>query len=243
MRVLIVSDIHANQVALEAVLQDAPAHEAVWCLGDVIGYGPNPNECVEIVRDLPNLICLTGNHDAAAMGGVDLSSFNPEARQSLEWTQSVLDQDTVAFLKERPEVVEASKHVTLAHGSPRFPVYEYLLDTRSATENFDYFKTDYCFVGHTHLPVLFYLEPGDYMSRLAVPPINTVTELAPRAILNPGSVGQPRDRDPRSSYAIYDTESHFWDYRRVEYDIKETQRRMQEIGLPPRHAERLEGGW
>ena len=112
-----------------------------------------------------------------------------------------------------------------------------------ASENFDHFDTDYCFVGHTHLPVRFQLEKGDYMARLNVPSINAVIDLGPRAILNPGSVGQPRDRDPRASYVIFDTEANSWDYRRIEYDVQETQRRMEEVDLPERHVMRLEGGW
>lgn len=243
MRVLIMSDIHGNVVALETVLKHAGEVDAVWCLGDVVGYGPNPNECVATVRELPNLVCLLGNHDAAAIGLVDLETFNPEARRSMEWTISEVNDETIEFLKLRPEMAEPVEHVTLAHGSPRYPVYEYLLDTRSATENFDHFDTDYCFVGHTHLPVMFYLEMGDYMSRLSIPPINTVSKLAPRAIMNPGSVGQPRDRDPRASYVIFDTEDNTWDYRRIEYDIEETQKRMEGLNLPERHVSRLEGGW
>ncbi|MEK6221673.1 MAG: metallophosphatase family protein [Chloroflexota bacterium] len=243
MRSLIITDIHGNQVALETVLKDAKEDfDAVWCLGDVIGYGPNPNECIDLVKDQPNLICLLGNHDAASANLMDISSFNPEARRSVEWTQSVLTDSSLEFIKERPEV-SVIEQVTLVHGSPREPVYEYLLDTRAATDNFEHFENNYCFVGHTHLPVLFSIAEEDYMASLTIPPVNAVTKLATRSIINPGSVGQPRDRDPRAAYAIFDSEENTWDYRRVDYDIEETQNRMVEIGLPERHVFRLETGW
>ncbi len=242
MRILIITDIHANQVALETVLEHAGEVDAVWCLGDVVGYGPNPNECVEIIRELPNLICLLGNHDAASIKMMDISTFNPEARKSVEWTQSVLTEESTKFLAERPATMVINQ-VTLAHGSPREPTYEYLLDTGAATENFGYFNNAFCFVGHTHLPVIFYKEDDDYLCGLAIPVANAVTQLNARSIVNPGSVGQPRDRDPRTAYAIFDPDENTWAYTRIEYDIPETQRRMKEYDLPERHIIRLENGW
>lgn len=242
MRALVITDIHGNQVALETVLADAVDYDAVWCLGDVVGYGPNPNECLDLIKEQPDVICLLGNHDAAAIEAMDISTFNPEAKLSVEWTRTALTEENKDYLKERPETV-IIEQVTLAHGSPREPVFEYLLDTRAATENFDYFDNDFCFVGHTHLPVLFSMEADDYMSSLTIPPANAVTQLNPRVIINPGSVGQPRDRDPRAAYAIFDTEENTWDYHRINYDIAETQRRMKEFELPERHVFRLESGW
>ncbi len=242
MRVLVISDIHANVVALDAVLADAGRVDAAWCLGDLVGYGPNPNESINRVQELPDLVCLLGNHDAAAIHKLDLTTFNPEARFSVEWTQGQLTEENKNFLIERPEKVEIGE-VTLAHGSPRQPVYEYLLDTRAATENFEYFDTPFCFIGHTHLPVLFLFQEGDYLASLTIPPIHDDLLLIPRTIINPGSVGQPRDRDPRAAYAIFDTEKNTWDYRRVKYAINETQERMAAAGLPERHIIRLEGGW
>ena len=242
MRALVITDIHGNLIALESVIKHAKDIDAVWCLGDVVGYGPNPNECIALLREQPNLSCLLGNHDAAAIDNMDVSSFNPEARMSVEWTQSVLDEKSLDFLRDRPQTQEID-NITLAHGSPRHPVFEYLLDTRAATDNFDFFDNDFCFVGHTHLPVIFHLEPDKYMAQLSIPQIDVVSQLAPRAILNPGSVGQPRDRDPRASFAIFDTEDFTWEYRRAEYDIEETQKRMMELQLPERHIIRLTSGW
>lgn len=242
MRTLVISDIHANLTALETVLDHAGKVERVWCLGDVVGYGPSPNECIERVRNLPNVTCLLGNHDAAAINQIDIQTFNPEARISIEWLQGVLTEESLNFLTSLP-MSKSFDQTTLVHGSPRQPVFEYLLDTQAATDNFDYFDTDYCFVGHTHLPVNFHLSNNDYTARLSIPPMNKVSQLEARTIINPGSVGQPRDRDPRAAYAIFDPSENTWDYRRVEYDIPAVQELMTAAGLPERHVIRLEGGW
>ncbi len=242
MRVLIISDIHANLTALEAVLTEAGAIDAVWCLGDLVGYGPDPNLCVERVQNLPGLVCIIGNHDAAALDQIDVSAFNPEARQAISWTQQALTANSIAFLHSLKETATVGD-VTLAHGSPRQPIWEYLLDTRTATINFDYFQTPFCFVGHTHLPVLYYLPDDARAARLLVPDNFTQTTLAPRAIINPGSVGQPRDRDARAAYAMYDTEQATWEFRRIAYDIPVVQDRMRRAGLPDRHIQRLASGW
>ncbi len=242
MRILVISDVHANLTALDTVLEDAGEVDGVWCLGDLVGYGPDPNECVERIRELPNLICLMGNHDAAAIGQIEISTFNPEARYSIEWMIGVLDAENFNYLKGLPTRL-VKDQVTLAHGSPRAPIYEYLLDNYLATQNFDHFSTPYCFVGHTHLPAHFYYPNGQALAQLIIPKPNAGFRLRPRAIINPGSVGQPRDRDPRASYAIYDTESETWDYRRIPYDISDVQNRMRAAGLPERHILRLEMGW
>src|SRR3972149_1045887 len=159
MRILVISDIHANLTALQAVLSDAGEIDAVWCLGDLVGYGPDPNDCIALVRQLPRLSCLLGNHDAAALNQIDIAAFNPEARRAVMWTQNVLSPDNYEYLSSLPEKVVEGE-VTLAHGSPRQPIWEYLLDTRTATQNFDYFETGFCFVGHSHLPVIFQLYNG-----------------------------------------------------------------------------------
>ena len=242
MKTLLISDIHANLTALEAVLADAGPVEAVWCLGDLVGYGPDPNECVERVAALPNLRCVMGNHDAAALRQIEVDAFNPEARAALLWTQQRLSATNLTFLESLPEMIEVDQ-ITLVHGSPRQPVWEYLLDTRTATINFDYFETLYCFVGHTHLPVIYYLPDDQRMAHLIVPENTTQVTLAPRAIINPGSVGQPRDRDPRAAYALLDMEDYTWEWHRVAYDIPSVQERMHQAKLPERHIVRLAAGW
>jgi predicted phosphodiesterase len=242
MRILVISDIHANLTALEAVLSEAGEIDAAWCLGDLVGYGPDPNDCVFRVKELPNLVCILGNHDAAVLNQIDIDSFNPEARLAISWTQSVLFDGSLAFLRKLPEKANIDC-VTLAHGSPRQPVWEYLLDTSTATRNFDYFDTSYCFVGHTHMPVIYQLAQARRRVQLSIPEPNTSIALQPRSILNPGSVGQPRDRDVRAAYAIYDSENETWHYRRVSYDIVAVQDRMKAAELPERHIQRLAMGW
>jgi diadenosine tetraphosphatase ApaH/serine/threonine PP2A family protein phosphatase len=240
MRALVISDIHANLSALESVLANAGGVDAVWCLGDVVGYGPDPNECIAMLKSLDGLECLQGNHDAAAVGDLPLESFNAEARSSIEWLRNNLSQASLDFLRAVQPRSEMSD-VTLVHASPRQPMLEYLLDTYSAGENFSYFLTDFCFVGHTHVPVLFTLSSDD--TSLEVPVPNTTYTLQRRCIANPGSVGQPRDRDPRAAYAIYDDAAQTWDYHRVEYNVSEVQRRMETARLPERHIQRLASGW
>jgi len=242
LRVLIISDIHANLTALEAVLSAAGEIDAAWCLGDLVGYGPDPNECVAKVQQLPNVVCILGNHDAAALQQIDDDTFNPEARTAIIWTRDTLTENTIRFLSDLPEKV-AQDSITLAHGSPRHPVWEYLLDIRTATTNFSHFNTPFCFVGHTHLPVIYQYPEEAQFARLIIPEPEKTIELTPRAILNPGSVGQPRDRDPRAAYAIYNPNSKTINYHRISYDIPAVQARMTAAGLPARHIQRLTSGW
>ena len=242
MRILIISDIHANLTALDAVLNDAGQVDAVWCLGDLVGYGPDPNECVERIQQLQNLVCLIGNHDAAVSGDIEIATFNNEARLAVIWTQSVMEPAHLEFLRAlSPQTVIDS--VSLAHGSPRQPIWEYLLDTQTAFQNFDHFDTPFCFVGHSHLPVVFQMQAEKRTADLSIPQINSSLNMIPRAIYNPGSVGQPRDRDPRAAYAIFDPGRQTWNYHRVSYDIQSVQHRMQSANLPLRHIQRLSAGW
>lgn len=242
MTVLVISDIHANLSALEAVLADAGNIEAVWCLGDIVGYGPDPNECIARVRGLPNLVCLTGNHDAAVTGQIDINAFNSEARESIEWQQQTISAEELAFLRSLHEK-EVVGRMTMVHGSPRNPVWEYILDGRVARRNFDFFDTPYCIVGHTHVPFVFYLNDGTPIIQLKLLDSGERMALTPRALMNPGSVGQPRDHDPRASYALYDPVQEIWECRRVSYDIAAVQERIRNAGLPIRHALRLAEGW
>ncbi|MBI2757366.1 MAG: metallophosphoesterase family protein [Chloroflexi bacterium] len=243
MRILVISDIHANYTALEAVLNDAGMVDESWCLGDLVGYGPDPNAVVEQVRELPHLTCILGNHDVAVIGKMPFEAFNGDARRSLIWTEKVMTADNMNFMRTLPQNVKVRGDVSMAHGSPRDPIWEYVLNTLSARLNFDHFDTPYCFVGHTHAQVMFQLsEQNDRVTLEGTKPAEAM-RLMPRAILNPGSVGQPRDRDPRAAYAIYDSKAHTWEARRAEYNIAEVQRRIREAGLPEKHAIRLSEGW
>lgn len=242
MRVLILSDIHANLTALEAVLAEAGTCDAVWCLGDLVGYGPDPNDCIELVRALPNLLCLIGNHDQATLGNISLTRFTRDARETAAWTSQVLTLENAAFLRSLPAKITTGAF-TLAHGSPRQPVWEYVLDQHAADRNFEFFETDFCLVGHSHLPLMF-RRGSDDTHALPIPlRWGEGNALSPRMIINPGSVGQPRDMDPRSAYAMLDTESLVWEPRRVSYDIAQVQLRILRAGLPERQALRLIAGW
>jgi diadenosine tetraphosphatase ApaH/serine/threonine PP2A family protein phosphatase len=242
MRILVISDIHGNLPALETVLAEAGPIDQVWCLGDLIGYGPYPNEVVDRIRTLPGLLCLVGNHDKAGLGQIGLEAFNHEAREALEWTQGCLSESSRAFLSSLPEKLTEGDF-TLAHGSPRRPVWEYLLDTERARASFGFFGTPYCLVGHSHVALAFRLS-AEGRCVLHLPPQGSSLGLGEeRMILNPGSVGQPRDQDPRASYALLDTDKKLWEWHRVVYDVKRVQEQMRSVGLPARLALRLTEGW
>lgn len=243
MRVLVISDLHANYTALQAVLRDAGTVDETWCLGDLVGYGPDPNAVIEEVRELPHLTCILGNHDVAVTGEIPLEAFNGDAHRSLLWTEKVLTADNMDFLRATPRHAKVRGDVTLAHGSPRDPIWEYVLNTLSARLNFDHFATPFCFVGHSHIQSMFKLDEKSNRVTLEMPKIGIPITLAPRVIMNPGSAGQPRDRDARAAYAIYDTLSRSWEARRVEYNIAEVQQRIREARLPEKHAARLSEGW
>jgi diadenosine tetraphosphatase ApaH/serine/threonine PP2A family protein phosphatase len=240
-RYLVLSDIHANLAALEAVLDDAPDFDELWCLGDLVGYGPNPNECIERVRGFSHT-SLAGNHDWAALGKLDLNSFNTVARAANEWTQQELTASSRTYLDGLSPSLQLDSFA-LAHASPREPVWEYIMDATTACQNFEYFSASFCLVGHTHVPVLFERLEERQRCNTVLPPLPDPVELGPRrAIINPGSVGQPRDGDPRASYALLDTEEKTWAFHRVPYPIEITQERMRARGLPRRLVNRLEIG-
>ncbi|MDW8299526.1 MAG: metallophosphoesterase family protein [Anaerolineae bacterium] len=243
MRILIISDIHANLAAFESVLADAKGDwDYVWCLGDVVGYGPDPNECCELLRTLPHL-CLAGNHDWAALGKLDIRTFNADARKVVLWTQEALKPENFAYLDALPTTFVLGQY-TLAHGSPREPVWEYILDPIIAALNFPHFETPYCFVGHTHTPVIYkqLSERGDTDAH--VPVYRQPSQLnGHRLIINPGSVGQPRDANPDASYAVLEVEKNVLEYRRVAYPVHVTQEKMRRAEMPERLIARLEHGW
>ncbi len=246
MRCLVLSDIHSNLEALEAVVRDAGPVDQVWCLGDVVGYGPEPNACVQLLRSL-SARAIAGNHDWATLGKLDLQDFNPDARDANLWNRKQLTPENLAYLDALPEMLEEPPF-TLAHGSPRHPIWEYIIYNSTARANFDFFDTPYCFVGHTHTPIIFRLGQTDdgtsTVCEQIAPTPGEPFQLGPqRTILNPGSVGQPRDGDPRASYVVLDREALTAEYRRVEYPIEKTQAKMMEHDLPMRLVLRLKYGW
>ena len=242
MRILIISDIHANYTAFEAVLAHCAGEwDFVWCLGDVVGYGPDPNECVERLQQLPQL-CLAGNHDWAALNRLDVRTFNPDARRAVEWTQATLTDENTRWLEALPVTFVIGEY-TLVHASPREPIWEYILEPSVAALNFPHFETPYCFVGHTHQPVIYTIvdESGDAAS--ALPKYNEPRALnGQRQIINPGSIGQPRDQNPDAAYGILDMTTGVFEHRRIPYNVKAVQRRMYDFNMPERLITRLEHG-
>lgn len=241
MNILVISDIHSNFSALEAVLQDAGHFDALWCLGDIVGYGPDPNQCIETVAAFENLHCLIGNHDQAALGNIPLTRFNNDASSAAAWTMERLRDDNRAFLENLPALIEEDPFI-LAHGSPRNPMWEYVLDPFLAERNLNQMKHNYALVGHTHLQLAFHQDENKQTQSVMIEE-GAWFQLQPRMILNPGSVGQPRDLDRRAAYALLDLDNLRWQPHRVHYDISSVQMRMLDSGLPERQALRLSVGW
>jgi predicted phosphodiesterase len=242
MHYAIIADIHSNLAAFQAVLDDIKTQEIdkIWCLGDIVGYGPDPHEWIELLRAIDN-ICVAGNHDRAAIGQLEITSFNPHAAEAVKWTAEKLSIGDITYLKNLPESIEDGDFL-LVHGSPREPIMEYILSISVARQNFDCFRNKYCLVGHTHVPQAYSLDKENNCTATRfLPTVKLVTgEL--RLIINPGAVGQPRDGNPEASYAIYDNTTKIVQLRRVSYDIRQTQDRIMKSGLPPRLASRLETG-
>jgi diadenosine tetraphosphatase ApaH/serine/threonine PP2A family protein phosphatase len=241
MRVAVVSDIHGNLHALRAVLDAVAAEEvdALWCLGDLVGYGPRPNECCAEVERASSL-CLVGNHDLGVLGRIPLAEFSDDAAAAARWSQTVLSAEARAFL-ERLRSLGSAEDVELFHASPRDPVWEYVLSDEVALAAFRLTSAPVVLVGHSHVALAFVLENGAVDG--AVVPGGAEIDLADgRFILNPGSVGQPRDGDPRAAYLVLDLDARRALHRRVAYPIERTQEEIRERGLPEALADRLAHG-
>lgn len=241
MRVAVVSDIHSNLHALEAVLAaiDADAPDELWCLGDLVGYGPRPNECCAAIAERAD-VCLAGNHDLAVRGSIDLAEFGGDAGIAARWTRDVLEPEAQALL-ERLEPEGQAHGVALYHGSARDPIWEYVLSDEVAVATLELAGSPLVLVGHSHVALRVVLSGGELEGGLAG--AGTELELGDaRALLNPGSVGQPRDGDRLAAYLLLDLDSGHASFRRVEYDIERTQAEMREAALPEMLAARLELG-
>jgi predicted phosphodiesterase len=241
MRVAVISDIHGNLHALETVLAavDAERPDAIWCLGDLVGYGPRPNECTELVAARAN-ICLVGNHDLGVVGGIGLEEFSHDAAAAARWTQGVLEERNLEFLRglEPTATVEGAE---LYHASPRDPVWDYVLTADGAYDALNLTRAPLVLVGHSHVAISVVLADGRLDGGLA--PAGTEIDLSSgRWLLNPGSVGQPRDGDPRAAFVLLDFDRMFAAFHRVEYPVETTQAEIRERGLPQTLAERLAVG-
>jgi predicted phosphodiesterase len=240
MRIAVLSDIHANYHALETVLAEIEAAhvDAVWCLGDTVGYGPRPNDCCEAIQARADL-CLVGNHDLVVLGELVVSDFNDEAAAAAIWTAEVLTDEARTFLAGLKPLA-ARDGVELFHASARDPVWEYVLSEEAARATFGLTQAPVVLVGHSHVALALAFDGRGVAGGLA--PAGTELELNERWLLNPGSVGQPRDGDPRAAWLLLDLEQRFATFHRVAYPIEKTQDEMRERDLPRALAARLERG-
>ncbi len=241
MRYAIISDIHANLEALQSVLAEIDRREvdSILCLGDVVGYGPNPNECVEIIRERADVV-LAGNHDYAPLGKLDLTYFNPWARTAIEWTAEHLSQESKEFLLNLPLRADLDGF-TIVHATPLEPEkWNYIITIGDAATNFSEFSSQVCFVGHSHVPLVVSANNHEDFQVLRDNPLNI--EAQRRYIINVGSVGQPRDLIPKAAFGLFIPNEQRYELVRVDYDVAETQSKILSSGLPPFLAERLELG-
>lgn len=241
MKHAIISDIHGNLEALESVLSEIARRkvDSVLCLGDVVGYGPNPNECVALIMEKAEVI-LAGNHDYAPLGKIDLSYFNPWARSAIEWTRAKLNESSIEFLLDLPLKIEIDGF-TIVHSTPFRPAdWNYIITIGDAVKNFPEFRSRVCFIGHSHVPMIVSLSEEEDCRVVKENPLKIKTGV--RYIINVGSVGQPRDLNPLASFGIYDVRKNEYELCRVEYDVAKTQQKIKETSLPDFLAERLELG-
>jgi predicted phosphodiesterase len=243
MRILILSDIHGNLAAFRAVLNHTrKERDRILCLGDLVGYGPDPNECVELAAESCDIV-LGGNHDLAAGGVIDDRDFASHSKRSLHWTCSVLSPDTRDYLSRlKPQTVfPGDPSLLLSHGGPQAPIWSYIFSREDAEDAFNSLDFSRCFLGHTHLPSAFIAEPGLPCRGFYGTPELSVETAGRRLLLNPGSIGFPRNTGEAPSrkrlhraisrYAIYDSETGIWQFKALEYDMRDTVDRMIAVGL------------
>jgi len=245
MRYLIFSDIHGNLEALVAVLEDIKRKKIDYYLflGDLVGYGASPNEVIQKVLSFRHLFMVRGNHDKAVCGLDSIQTFNPIAAAAIEWTKKALSKKHLNFLSglaKSPLVIH--KNISICHGAP-FDEDYYIFGEFDAAEAFSYFETPVGFFGHTHFPFI-YVEKDEIVEGTFIQesPFEIKLEKGARYLINPGSVGQPRDRDPRAAYAIYDSNRQKIKFYRVKYDMESAQKKILEANLPSALAERLSLG-
>lgn len=241
MKYAIISDIHSNVEALDEVLKwiEKEKIKDIICLGDLVGYGPNPKECIERVHRVTEVV-LAGNHDYAAVGLTDTNNFNVYAKTAAEWTATVLSKDESSLLSAAPLTSEKDP-ATFVHATPMEPdLWDYIMSLEDAMINFRHFDTQVCFVGHSHVPMI--IEHNTKKSCRLLDSTALIFQPDCRYIINVGSVGQPRDRDTRASFGIFDDEKLKFELVRVEYPYTITQRKILEMGLPSFLAERLGKG-
>ena len=241
MKYAIISDIHSNLEAFQAVLEDLSKEnvDQIFSLGDIVGYGADPNPCLEILQGLA-IIGVAGNHDWAAVGLTETSYFNPVAKTAIEWTAGKISQSHKEFLKALP--LTQNKHtMTLVHATPNRPEeWDYIFSLQEASLSFQHYDHQICFIGHSHRPITF-VEDAEAKTSILMNTSFTLSD-SHRYIINVGSVGQPRDGDPRAAYGIYNIDDGRFTLKRISYPIERTQKKIMEAGLPPFLASRLASG-
>jgi diadenosine tetraphosphatase ApaH/serine/threonine PP2A family protein phosphatase len=241
-RACVISDVHGNLHALEAVLAAVAGEKAdeLWCLGDLVGYGPRPNACCRLVAERAD-VCLVGNHDFASLGRLSLDDFNDDAAESARWTASVLEEEPRTWLDSLPPA-SAREGIGLYHASPRDPVWEYVLSAEIAAASLRAANEPLVLVGHSHVALEFALDGARISGDLAGAGTELDLSGDERRLLNPGSVGQPRDGDARAAYLVLDLDAGRASFKRVHYDVERTQEELRARGLPEALAARLEHG-
>jgi diadenosine tetraphosphatase ApaH/serine/threonine PP2A family protein phosphatase len=242
MRIALLSDVHGNLPAFRSVLDDVreSGAEEIWCLGDLVGYGAEPDGCVELARESCE-VCLAGNHDLVVTGEIDIADFSSNAATAALWTREHISEGPLEFLRGLAPA-DPAREPGLYHASPRDPIWEYVLSTWQALECIDEMEPRVGAVGHSHVALFFHQNGGDEVEG-AVAPAGTELDLSNgRWLINPGGVGQPRDGDPRAAWLLLDTDSWIAEWRRVEYPIEEAARAIEEAGLPSVLGERLYAG-
>jgi len=237
----IIADVHGNLEALECVLERLASADEIVCLGDMVGYGPNPNECVQKLREA-GVICIAGNHDRAATGDLDTQWFNEHAKKAIDWTVTHLTEDNARYLKALPLTLEF-EDFQVVHGSLRQPLEEYILNLSDALPTFARMTLPVCFIGHSHQPFcLAKKKDGNYDGKTLTDGDEFLVDDYEQAIINVGGVGQPRDGDPRACFGIYNSSNKLFSLRRTAYDIAAVQEKMKASGLPQKLIDRLARG-
>lgn len=249
MKIAVFGDVHGNATAFQKVLDHAGECDAWWCVGDVIGYGPDPNKCIEVIRSI-GCDVVAGNHDLGAVGKISIATFNDDALMACDWTSGILKDENKAFVNGLETTGTPMDEILLSHGGPVDPVWSYVFSIEEAHLNFMSFDRRICFYGHSHVPMIFKIKKDDGAEikpldpEFVSPVAGDVVELEEgyRYLVNVGSVGQPRDNDPRSCYVIFEPDEGRLTYHRVEYPVDEVQERMAFAGLPKGLITRLAYG-
>jgi predicted phosphodiesterase len=241
MRYAVISDIHGNLEAFQAVLS-ALSEERIdeyLFVGDIVGYGADPKKCIELLKSLNPVAAVAGNHEWGVLEKMDASYFNELAKNAILWTRKMLDSDEIEYLKSLPLVYEDEK-MAMVHGTLNMPEeFYYIFDTEDAYVTISQMKSPLCFVGHSHVPAIFISDSTkvEHMERMDIK-----IDSERKQLINIGSVGQPRDGDPRASFAVYDDEAFTVEIKRVEYDVRKAQEKILKAGLPSKLAYRLSEG-